>query len=236
MQRILIFLAAVVNVEAFVVPAPGRFPTTLGLSASYLDSLSPPKPISFIIDEEQFLQGQDFPIKPEDLISLAKEIVAVKDYGLVADTFFAEDFSFIGPVVGPLTKEQFVSALDGFDVYSVFPDLNPQYYGFTVDPLEPGRVWAFSRAVGSNPETGLSFQTPPQGISYTFNSEGKVTKLTIGAVLDRTEGNTGGLGGLFGPLYAIGKGLPFPEAQPWKPSKRYRMFNTITRFLSKLKK
>ena len=35
-------------------------------------------------------------------------------------------------------------------------------------------------------------------------------------------GNTGGLGGVFGPAYAIGKPLPFPEANPWKPSKRYQ--------------
>ena len=52
--------------------------------------------------------------------------------------------------------------------------------------------------------------------------------------MDRTTGNTGGLGGLFGPLYAIGKGLPFPEAQPFKPSKRYRAFMLMGKIASKL--
>ena len=41
-------------------------------------------------------------------------------------------------------------------------------------------------------------------------------------------GNTGGLGGIFGLFYAIGSPLPFPEANPWKMSKRYRFFNWIT--------
>ena len=63
-----------------------------------------------------------------------------------------------------------------------------------------------------------------------------VTKFTIGAVMDRSVGNTGGLGGLFGPLYAIGKGLPFREARPWKPSKGYRAFMFISKIAAKLQK
>lgn len=52
----------------------------------------------------------------------------------------------------------------------------------------------------------------------TFNEEGKVTRYTGGYVMDRTLGNTRGLGGLFGSLYTIGKGFPFPEGRPWSPS------------------
>lgn len=239
MRQVLIFLAATVGAGAFVAPVPGRKSTSLGPGGSYLESLGQQsfgQTQSYLLDEDRAIRMQNFPIQPEELVELAKHVANIKDYSVTAQNYFADDFTFIGPVVGPLNKDQFVSALDGFDVDSVFPDLNPRYFGFTVDPLEAGRVWAFSRAVGSNPESGKSFETPPQGISYTFNDEGKVTKLTIGAVLDRTEGNTGGLGGLFGPLYAIGKGLPFPEAQPWKPSKRYRFFNFIGGLLSKFAK
>ena len=39
--------------------------------------------------------------------------------------------------------------------------------------------------------------------------------LNGGYVIDRRQGNTGGRGGLLGPLYAIGKGFPFPEGQPY---------------------
>ena len=42
-----------------------------------------------------------------------------------------------------------------------------------------------------------------------FNSAGEATQLTVGYVMDRQLGNTGGLGGVFGILYAIGYGLPF---------------------------
>ena len=54
--------------------------------------------------------------------------------------------------------------------------------------------------------------------------------------MDRSVGNTGGLGGIFGPLVAIGKPLPFPEARPYKPSKRYRFFQMLGKVLSKVKK
>jgi len=55
----------------------------------------------------------------------------------------------------------------------------------------------------------------------TFNEQGQVVEYTIGYPMDRRLGNTGGLGGVFGLFYAIGKPLPFPEANPWKISKRY---------------
>ena len=49
--------------------------------------------------------------------------------------------------------------------------------------------------------------------------------------MDRQLGNTGGLGGVFGLFYAIGKPLPFPEANPWRMSKRYQFFNWLGRIM-----
>ena len=64
----------------------------------------------------------------------------------------------------------------------------------------------------------------------TFNRQGEVKKFTVGAVMDRTaENNTGGLGGMFAFFYAVGSPLPFPEAKPWKMSKRYRFFTGLGR-------
>jgi len=57
--------------------------------------------------------------------------------------------------------------------------------------------------------TGKRVVTPPQAISLTFNEKGQVLRYTGGYVMDRTLGNTGGMGGAFGPLYAVGKGFPF---------------------------
>ena len=110
--------------------------------------------------------------------------------------------------------------------------------------LDAGRVWFTSVASGTDSgsgflggkPTGKAFRTPPQACSLKFNAEGKVVKYTIGHVMERSIGNTGGLGGIFGPAYAIGKPLPFPEAKPWKPSKRYRLLQTVGNLASRLQK
>jgi hypothetical protein len=175
-----------------------------------------------------------FSTPPEELLAKAKEFLSEQSFEKQGSWMSDTDFKFVGPVVGPLGKEEYLKAISGFDVFGIFPDLNPNYYGLTVDPMEEGRVWAISRTSATNTETLEPIESPPQAISVTFNKEGKVTKFTIGAVMDRTTGNTGGLGGLFGPLYAIGKGLPFPEAQPFKPSKRYRAFMLMGKIASKL--
>ena len=86
--------------------------------------------------------------------------------------------------------------------------------------------------LGGKP-TGKGFRTPPQACSLKFDPAGKVCKYTIGHVMERSVGNTGGLGGIFGPAYAIGKPLPFPEANPWKPSKRYRLLQAVGKLASR---
>merc|ERR1712028_287714 len=99
-------------------------------------------------------------------------------------------------------------------IQKAFPDLNANPHHFRVCPFEPNRVWWSVKYVGKN--TGPIFGGPA-----TFNEKGEITKFTIGYVLDKETGNTGGLGGVFGLFYAIGRGLPFPEAQPWKASPIY---------------
>ena len=103
-------------------------------------------------------------------------------------------------------------------------------------------MWFTSTATGTHlgtfagylRATGKRFETPPQACSVVVDRDGKIAKYTIGHVMERSIGNTGGLGGVFGPAYAIGKPLPFPEANPWKPSKRYAAFMLLGRLLSKL--
>jgi hypothetical protein len=43
------------------------------------------------------------------------------------------------------------------------------------------------------------------------------------------------IGGIFGILYAVGKPLPFPEAQPYKRSWTYSTFIFVSNILSKFK-
>lgn len=54
-------------------------------------------------------------------------------------------------------------------------------------------------------------------------------------VVDRRQGNTGGLGGAFGYFYGTGNPLPIPECQPYQKSKRFRLLNLVGRIGARLK-
>ena len=119
---------------------------------------------------------------------------------------------FIGPVVGPLPRDAFVNAVGGFDLTTGFPDMKSNYHHFRVDPFETNRVWFQNRTTGTHAgklagrfeATGTKVECPPQALSMTFNESGKITKITVGGVMDRTIGHTGGLGGV----------LIVPEGEP----------------------
>jgi hypothetical protein len=207
-----------------------------------------PEDIDAIGDSSYFLEeptGDDENQLPSDtLIKLAKRFL-VKSKGIGGDAeLLNDDFVFEGPVVGPFGKEEFLEAISSVCFDEGFPDWTGEFYGFHVDPLEPNRVWYTAKGYGTNsgsfptkdlPPTYKKVINTPQVCSLTFDpSSGLIKKYTIGYVADRTIGNTGGLGGLYGIMYAIGRPLPFPEAQPWKPSFAYASFQTIGRFLSKL--
>ena len=199
------------------------------------------KPI--FVDEAKVLKEQAFALPPETLIAAAKTFLESRG-GFGADpALLADNFEFIGPVVGPLGKEEFLSAIGSVDMKTAFPDFQGEFYAFSVDPFEGNRVWYIARGRGTNtgplppfaPQaTNRTLVNPPQACSLTFDQNGLVTKYTIGYVMDRDVGTTGGLGGLYGVLYAIGKPLPFREARPWKMSKRYRVFIYVGGVLQKL--
>ena len=189
-----------------------------------------------LLDEEK-AAARTFPLSEEELINLTKQFLNVQFGGAFKSnpkqlTFFdvtASDFKFVAPVVGPLSREAFSEAFGSFKLGEAFPDGEPNYYNFHRDPFEPNRIFFATRFQGTNtgpiagvlPATGKRVDSPPQYQSCTFNAMGEVTKYTIGYVVDKEVGNTGGLGGAYGIFYAIGYGLPFPEAQPWTPSPFY---------------
>jgi len=152
----------------------------------------------------------------------------------------SEDFRFIFPVVGPLSKAEFCKAFGSFQTEKAFPlddgDSSSNYFGFNIDPTEPNRVWFFSRAhfvhkgvlQFGKMKIEPSYKTidiTPQVFSVSFDKEGKVYKFTGGYPVDRSAGNCGGLGGLFGIIQNIKANvLPFPEGRPWKPSLEWDIF------------
>jgi len=194
------------------------------------------------LDEEEALAAAAFPISEGELVDKAKAFLYYGQ-GVEKPELLSDDFAFMGPFVGGaggLPKAEYLKAVGGFDIKAAFPDLNPRFHHFRADPLDAGRIWFTSQASGTdngvgflgNKPTGKSFSTPPQACSLKFDESGLVIKYTIGHVMERSIGNTGGLGGVFGPAYAIGKPLPFPEANPWKPSKRYALLQQVGRLLT----
>lgn len=184
-------------------------------------------------------------LAPEALIQIAKRFL-VKTNGIGGDeNLLSEDFVFLGPVVGPFGKKTYLDAIGSIDFVAAFPDWNPEFYSFRVDPFDTDRVWYMTRGRGTNtgpfPTKDLAptykeVINPPQICSLTIDSKtGLIKKYTIGYVADRTIGNTGGLGGLYGILYAIGRPLPFPEAMPWRPSLPYLAFQKIGGIMNKLR-
>ena len=146
-------------------------------------------------------------------------------------------FQFIFPIIGPLSKDDYLKQVRGFALEEMFPNYYENlYYNFYVDPYENNRVWFTSRFIDNFSNDGVFgkatqklVDSPPQMNSLKFNENGKVVQYTGGYVMDRTIGNTGGLGGVFGILYAIGKPLPFPEGHPYRKSIALRFFSWFVR-------
>lgn len=199
-----------------------------------------------VLDVEATMKRSSFPIKPEALVAKAKEIIAC-EFGTAqgADSScLAEDFQFVAPIVGPLTKAEFMRAFGSFKVKEAFPDMKGNQW-FHVDPLEPNRVWMVSRAMGTHtgtlnfglgvPATGKQVRSPPEAQSMLFDEAGKCYTLTVGYCMDKRIGNTEGLGGVFAFLKAVGKALPFPEAQRlYTPSLRYEAFEHLAKAIEGL--
>merc|ERR1712137_569293 len=133
--------------------------------------------------------------------------------------------------VGPLNKKEFTRAIGSFKVRDALPDLASNSW-FQVDPIEPNRVWFFSRDTGTNlgtlnfgrpiPATGKHVEMPPQATSMLFNEQGQVYTLTAGYTMDKRIGNSNGLGAVFGILKAMGTPIPAPEGRAlYNPSMTY---------------
>jgi len=192
-----------------------------------------------IIDEKQTLSNSI----TEKFTGLSENALIAKTYEFLSpDVLFgsknpavlAEDFQFIFPVIGPLSKAEFCKAFGQFQTEKAFPlddgESSSNYFGFTIDPTEPNRVWFFARSKFIHKgllqfgkmkiePTFKTINITPQVFSVSFDKEGKCYKFTGGYSVDRSAGNCDGLGGLFGIIHSIRpKSLPFPEGKPWVPS------------------
>lgn len=196
-----------------------------------------------VVEESTAFEKSSFPIAPDALIARAKEVlgpdvgVGTKDGG----ECLSDDFEFCAAVVGPLPKAEYLSALGSFKLEDSF-DIQQNIFGFQVDPLQPNRVWFLMRQTAKHVKDfagvqaeGKELELPPQMFHLDFDKDGKVREFGFYTV-DRRQGNTGGLGGAFGYFYGVGKDLGFPEAQPFRPSFRFRMLQKVGALLRKLQR
>lgn len=208
-----------------------------GFSATPTATLIP------VVDTKAAYEASTFPIAPDDLIIRAKEVlgpdisIGTKDGGAC----LADDFEFVAAVVGPIPKDEYLDALGNFKLDESF-DIDPNFFGFVVDPMQTNRVWFMGRSISKHVDTfvgveatGKELVLPPQQFHLDFNEEGLVKEIGFYTV-DRRQGNTGGLGGAFGYFYGVGKPLPIPEAQPYKPSKRFRFLQFVGAVAKKFQK
>lgn len=166
-----------------------------------------------------------------ELLQLANTFIYTQSgfYSPATPSAFSDDFVFRGPVIGPLCKKDYLDTLATFGIFTAFPDISPNAFGFTVDPEEPRRVWFFVRNTGTNTgPLGLGFgiSYPPSGnaaygcvetFSLTFDAENKAKRVTVGYVADRFDekANTGGSGAALGLMKAAGIVPPaFTAANP----------------------
>eukprot|EP00747_Dinoflagellata_sp_TGD_P185639 gnl/TRDRNA2_/TRDRNA2_42263_c0_seq1.p1 gnl/TRDRNA2_/TRDRNA2_42263_c0~~gnl/TRDRNA2_/TRDRNA2_42263_c0_seq1.p1 ORF type:complete len:321 (+),score=61.50 gnl/TRDRNA2_/TRDRNA2_42263_c0_seq1:62-1024(+) len=137
-------------------------------------------------------------------------------YGPIDPDLLDDDFVFRAPVVGPLNKQDYVDTMRKLAPHSGFPDLSPNAFGFTIDPKEPYKIWHFVRTTGTHTQQwdagGIKFdatfkkvELPTESIHMLWTPEGKVKGLFPGYVVNKFEGNSGGLGAAFGLLYGIGQ-------------------------------
>lgn len=237
------FLALAAHSSAAFTGTPATTHKNAASAMHMSTSSSSPVTLVGAVDEEALLAASAFPIAADDLIARAKEVLnpAVKLGQADGGACLADDFEFVAAVVGPIGKDEYLNALGSFKLEDSF-EIQPNFFGFSVDPLQTNRVWFFTRQEGTHvaefmgaKATGNTLVLPPQAHHIDFDKDGKIKEFGF-YTCDRRQGNTGGLGGAFGYFYGVGKPLPIPECQPYKKSFRFRLLGFVGSLARKLKR
>lgn len=207
--------------EAIGSPLPSPLTRTTGELLAPLMRLvgvAPPKPDPSLLQVPK-LSALGGALPEGELLRLTQQLL---DSNFRDESLLAPSFTYTGPVVGPLPKAAFVAAFSSYNPSEAFPDLDYQYRDLRACSFDTNRVWYTSSPQGthtgrlvlpggaSHEATGRVWASPPECGSAQFDSEGKCVGLTGGYVMDRRQGNTGGLGGVFGICVALGVKPPFP--------------------------
>ena len=163
------------------------------------------------------------------MFSLAKSIVETS-FGAEEPSLLTNDFQFTAPLIGPLSKDEFVRQSNVAGIKAAFKDLKMDAYNFEIDQYDRDRVWFITKSKGKqtnsligpdgkiikevseDPSFGV-YVSAPEAVSVSINDKGLCYRVTNGYILDKEIGNTKGLGGSLGLLEAIGAGKSFLETR-----------------------
>ena len=130
------------------------------------------------------------PFPESVMIQLAKGVLAAET-GTKDPDLLASKFTYCGPFIEPLNKNEFLKEFTRDDIRQAFPDLNENYSNFRVDPYDPYRVWYDVKSTGTRTgelegkePDGAKYVGPPEAASMTFDDDGFCTRMTGGAVMD----------------------------------------------------
>lgn len=183
-------------------------------------------------DEELLRVPTPFKALPEDqLLQLVTQLLEA-NFGVENPELLGDSFTFSGPVIGPLKKDEFLRTFGTFSFKEAFSDLSYDYRDIRVCPYDTNRVWYTSSPSGTHtgtlklgdkvyPPTGKRWVSPPECGSMQFDEEGKCVSVTGGYIMDRRLGNTNGLGGIFGVCAALEIPPPLPAFLLYTPTQNF---------------
>ena len=190
--------------------APAKALNSVAAGAAYTP---PPSQV----DTPSWLDTLKYEGQPKfDVLAKTIEFAECMSYDEI-EQFFADDYVFRGPIIGPITASDVRKAQEGFRIQEAYPNLQTRPFGFTIDPDNPYRCYYFERWEGTNtqpamlgrlgelPPTNQDVKLPTHIMSLNWTPEGKVKYACLSNPLDRFEGTTQGAGAVFGLL--VGAGL-----------------------------
>lgn len=133
-----------------------------------------------------------------DVLEKTKEYTTFYERtGFVPDqTWYHKDYVFRGPVVGPLNFKDLRETQAGFHYDEAYPDLNIEFFGYTIDPENPYRCFYFQRWRGTHTGTLMAgkqaleatfntMETPVSVFSVVWTPDQNIIYEQIGSVVDR---------------------------------------------------
>ena len=180
--------------------------------------------IQFTVDTESWLDVLKYDEPPKfDVLAKSIEFANSNKRGTSAEEFYADDYVFRGPIIGPISFEDVKSTQEGFNIQNAYPNLETRPFGFTIDPDNEYRCYWFERWEGTNtegvkvgpldlPPTGNDVKFPTHIMSANWTPDGKIKYLCLSSPMDRFEGTTQGAGAIFGLL--VGAGVQCSSASP----------------------